>query len=287
MGIDAEILVRKVPQHVVTDEWLKAVSWRLCEAIGAKHFFLSDGLMPAEYQAATKRWHEAFDTHPNYAEWHALTNRKPATGKYWAELTEAEKARKKELHEGIFRDIGKAPECRRLAIEPTLTRYREDDDPTPGSEYREDSDTPIKASPGECLLELSLYGRYYGPGYERGDILTYCAIAEWLEINIPGCEVWYGGDSSGVCAEPFHELKRRELRAHLFSSKGRDYFNRSWMETAGVRPPACSLCPGGKYCGSAFGSGGGGKYSAFHCGGCGKSVETRDGGGTWTEKKDA
>lgn len=286
MGIDAEILVRRVPRHIVTDEWLKSVSWRLCESIGAKHFFLTDGLMPSEYEIAIKRWHEAFDTHPSYAEWRALSDKKPAAGKLWSELTEIEQARKKELHEGIFRDIGKPPECRRLAIEPTLTRYRENDDPAPGTEYREDSDTPIKANQGECLLKLSLFGRYYGPGYERGDILTYCAIAEWLEINIPGCEVWYGGDSSGVCAEPFHELKRRELRKHLFSGNGRDYFKRGWMETSSVRPKTCSLCPGGKYCGSQFGSGMHDQYAAFHCAGCGKSVETRDGGNTWTEKKD-
>jgi hypothetical protein len=284
MGIDAEMLVRKVPRHIVTDEWLKALSWRLCQAIDPKKFFISDGLKPDEYEKANKAWHAAFDGHPLYARFHALGER--SSGWPRPEGSEADREEAERLRLQILKEIGEAPKARRLAIEPTMSRYREDGDPEPGAEYHEDSDEPIKAEGGECLLQLALWGRYYGPGYERGDILSYCAIAEWLEINIPGCEVWYGGDSSGVCAEPFHDLKRRELRKHLFSDHGRDYFNRSWMETTGVRPPSCSLCPGGKYCGSAFGSGMAGKYSAFHCGGCGKSVETRDGGDTWTEKKD-
>lgn len=226
MGIDAEILVRKVPRSTVTDEWLKEISWRMCEAIGAEKFYIS-------------------------TDW-----------------------------------CGRGP---RLAIMRTGDCYKEEGE-APGSVYHQDGDS-IKADGDECLLELSLCGRYYGIGYERGDILTYCAIAEWLEANIPGCEVWYGGDSSGVCAKPFGDKERRELREHLYSNMGRHYFGgfqRFDEERRGAapRPPACAICPRGKYCGTrnGFGGGPGNEYCAYHCPGCGKNAITRDGGKTWAEK---
>lgn len=170
----------------------------------------------------------------------------------------------------------------RMAIEKTNSRYAETEEP-PGSVYYEDADEPIRANRGECLLEVNLWTRYYGIGYERGDLLTLCAIAEWLEYNIPGCEVWYGGDSSGVCAMPWPDDERRKLREHLYGEGGRQYF-RSWCkrDEYGL-PPACSLCPGGEYRG--WRGGVGNNFASFNCGGCGKTVETRDGGQTWNERK--
>jgi hypothetical protein len=274
MGIDAEILVRNVPALKVTDEWLKELSWQLCSSIGAKHFFISDGLPPSEYEAASKAWHEAFNNHPRYEEYRTAEAHRDRTA----------------VHEAIFADIGKPPEQLRLAVERTLARYREDNDPPPGSEYREDSDEPIKARAGECLLELNVFGRYYGKGYERGDILTYCAMAEWLEANVPGCEVWYGGDSSGVCAEPFTKAKREDLKALLYSQSGRDYFNYRLSLMPGEKvpnqPPACGMCPGAVYHGTRCGYGRNGDYARFHCAGCGISVTTEDAGKTYTKVKD-
>jgi hypothetical protein len=283
MGIDAEILVRRVPPGIVTDEWLKEISWKLCRAIGAKHFFTSDGLPPDEYAAANEAWQAAFKAHALHDQWDAAY-KKSSDWSGHSEDRAAYDALRRELHAKIFADIGEPPKERRMAIDRTLTRYREDNDPPPGSEYREDSDRPIRAERNECLLELSLFGRYYGPGYERGDILTYCAIAEWLEVNIPGCEVWYGGDSSGVLAELFDDKKRAELRRHLYSEQGRDYYKSWGNRTEYGTPPACSLCPGGEYRGERFGTGQG--YASFHCAGCGKSMQTRDRGCTWTEEKE-
>lgn len=277
MGIDAEILVRRVPTKAVNDEWLKALSFELCTAIGTQHFFISDGLRPMEYATANKAWHEAFNKHHLHSEWSAA-----ASGRnYDAQRT---------LHARILADVGKPPTQQRLAIDRAGARYisyREEgeDHNEPGERYDQDGD-PIYAEPGECLLELSLSGRFYGESYERGDLLAYCAIAEWLEINIPGCEVWYGGDSSGVLARPFTSDRRNELKRHLFSRSGRDYFKRGWMrDQAHPMPPACSLCPRGQYCGSQYGAGG--NYAAFHCSGCGKSCSSRDGGVTWQAEKDA
>lgn len=275
MGIDAEMLVRGVAADVVTEEWLKEKSFLLAQAIGARHFFLSDGLRADAYKPAYEAWKAAFDAHPLKPEWDAI-RRGQAPGEQQA------------VHARILADIGKPPEVMRLAIDRTLSRYREDDDPAPGTAYYQDGD-PILAEPGECLLELSIWGRYYGEGYERGDLLTYCAMAEWLEINIPGCTVYYGGDSSGVLAEPFHAQRRMELRRHLYSEAGRAYFNHELplLDRAGEvteRPAPCGMCPGGIYRGSRFGYGQ--DYASYSCAGCGKSVETRDGGKTWQPSKE-
>lgn len=225
MGVDAEMLVRGVKETTVTDEWLKEMSWRLCQSVGAKHF---------------------------------------KVGEYWRGFTDW-------TYNAIMRS----------------GRWAGDDENIkPGSKYIQDG-KDIDAEPGECMLELGLLGRYYGIGYERGDILAYCAIAEWLEYNIPGCTVYYGGDSSGVCAEQFDEKARIRLRQHLLGTDGRAYFNYSRMPRmpgeAKVQPPACSACPGGKYAGSQFGWGG--PYAAFSCPGCGDKTCTRDNGKTWEKDK--
>lgn len=167
----------------------------------------------------------------------------------------------------------------RRAIHLCGDRYRDEGDPEPGKAYYQDGDT-VHAADDEWLLEVSLWTRYYGIGYERGDILSICAIAEWIETNITK-DVWYGGDSSGVCVERFNERARRKLRAHLYSMQGRDYFAREW----GGRPPApCSLCIPGKPRFSQYGTGP--QYEGWHCAGCGKSFETRDGRQTWQLAKE-
>ena len=164
------------------------------------------------------------------------------------------------------------------------TRYRDEESPPEGKEYLQDGDS-VLANEGECLLEVNLSGRYYGVDYERGNIIVYCAVAEWLEQNIEGCEVWYGGDSSGVLARKFDAAERNRLKAHLYSKDGRDYFQEyGGMPTNNGKPPPCSLCPGGKYRGSQYGFGGNGSYAAFSCAGCGKSIETRDSCKTWQEE---
>lgn len=165
------------------------------------------------------------------------------------------------------------------AICKTLSRYRNDDDPAPGTAYTQDGDR-IDALPNECLLEVNVWTRYYGVGYERGDLITLCAIAEWIEMNIPNAEVWYGGDSSGVCAEPWPESARRALRKHLYSSAGRNYFNYGKNE---LTPPPCLLCVPER---SPAQCGWGKDYVKVHCAGCGISFATRDHGTTWTVDKE-
>lgn len=214
MGIDARIVL-KMRGDKPSQSQLKDWSWRVCQSIGAKHFFTDDN-----------------KTHP------------------------------------------------RLAI--SLTSGDEESG-ADGKVYFQDGD-PIFAKDGEWLLRVSVWSRYYGVGYERGDILTICAICEWCEANIPNCTVYYGGDSSGVCLEPFGEDCRIALRKHLYSAAGRNYFERGiethWLKSL---PPVCSLCPDDGARLRQYGWGA--KYAALHCAGCGIDYETRDNGETWAKKE--
>lgn len=179
------------------------------------------------------------------------------------------------------------------------SKYREDDDPPPGTFFHQDGPT-AKAKKGEWFIEVKLMSRYYGIGYERGPLLTFCAIAEWLELHpeIKPKKILYGGDSSGVLAEPFDQAKRLELKKHLFSAEGRDYFNHgkksaeygfgpddTWEYGVPDFVDKCKICKasGFKYP-TRYGTGQG--YSAMRCGGCGKRFETKDSGKTWSEPED-
>lgn len=283
MGIDAEILIRYHGEKP-TDAQLTRWSWELCSSVGARHFFTGDGLPHGAYKVASEAWHAAFKAHPDFPAYDRLTNRSDR----WLIADDQER---RNIHERILADVGKAPEQLRRAIDFSCATYDPDDwhdddvPPThrvPGLVWMQDG-AAILAQPGEWLLKVSLWTRYYGVGYERGDILTICAVAEWIEANIPDSEVWYGGDSSGIEAEPFHAAKREELRRHLYSRAGRDYFAYS-RNRASIQPAPCGLCIPGEPRFNEFGSGA--NYTAVSCGGCGKSFETRDRGATWTVKKD-
>ena len=277
MGIDAEILIRGVRDEVVTDDWLLGVSWRVCQALGANQFFTSDGLPPDEYDSALGLWNSKFEGHLLHLEMKAAE----AARDY---------RRRQELRDKIVEDVGKRPEQLRPAIERTCSRFRDDYDynggplPAPGKIYFQDG-PEILADEGECLLKANIWTRYYGEGYERGDLLFLCSLAEWIELNIDGAEVWYGGDSSGVLATPFPHDRRCELRRHLFSDSGRAYFG-LFQNLAGGRgefgtPPACGLCPGGLYRGNRHGFGS--TFASFSCAGCGKTARTDDSGATWKD----
>jgi len=47
-------------------------------------------------------------------------------------------------------------------------------------------------------------------------------VAEWLERRVPECVVWYGGDSSGICAELFDTPARKKLLEHFASENGHE-----------------------------------------------------------------
>jgi len=96
-------------------------------------------------------------------------------------------------------------------------------------------------------LRVSLWGRYYGPGYERGNLWDYIAVAEWCERVFPAARVFYGGDSGGDGVELFDAPVRTELIAHWASKGGRPYFagedesGQRWLDKNPLQP-TCPLC---------------------------------------------
>lgn len=278
MGIDARIVI-KYRGEKPTENQLTRWSWDLCRAVGAEHFLIRDGLPAAEYRAASEAWHKAFREHPGCAAFAAARN---ADHEVWQARREV-----------IIADIGEPPTERRRAIEFSCNSYSAedftdyDDVPKthrkPGLVYMQDGD-PVLAAPGEWLLSVNLWTRFYGIDYERGDLLTICAVAEWIEVNMQPCEVWYGGDSSGCCIELFDDNARRKLRAHLYGAKGRDYFNYSgWGGNTPALPKPCGLCVPGEERRQQYGAGMNGAFAAVSCAGCGKNFETHDRGVTWAE----
>lgn len=69
------------------------------------------------------------------------------------------------------------------------------------------------------VLEVMLITRYYGPGYERGDVAAICGTAEWLKHRFPGCVVYYGGDDSNRLTP----IDLDALWKHAASRDGRAY----------------------------------------------------------------
>lgn len=117
---------------------------------------------------------------------------------------------------------------------------------------------PIFSTPGEQFIRVHLWTRYYGPGYERGAWPVIRATAEWLERHVPGCTVYYGGDSSGICAEPLHAAARDYLNAHYLTHGHEPY-----RGGRGLAPILCDFCLRGMH-----DVGGGQGQRFWHCDGC-------------------
>lgn len=266
MGIDARIVVRlKNRTEKPSDDQLARWSWDLCRSVGASKFFIQDGLPSEQYQIAYDAWHAAFKAHPLFPQWEQLN---AAGDGHW-----------RAIGEQIRAAIGPYPnELRRaIALSPD---YADEDDKKvgDGKVYYQDAE-PIFAEPDEWLLRVSLMTRYYGIGYERGDLMTILAVAAWFETNISNCEVWYGGDSSDCAAEPLTSELKRKLTQHLMSTSGRDYFDHE-PSKGYPTPKPCGLCIPGEPRFNRHGWGG--NYIAVNCAGCGKGFESRDNGKTWT-----
>jgi hypothetical protein len=135
----------------------------------------------------------------------------------------------------------------------------------------------IVPGPGETFVRVSLWCRFYGVGYERGDLPFLIAVAAWLEerfaLDKREAAIWYGGDSSGACAEPFGPDEREALFQHFVKHGHRPYLDDRRSTHL------CSFClePMREYGWGPFN-----KVQAI-CGGCGKEEETTDGGATWTK----
>ena len=98
---------------------------------------------------------------------------------------------------------------------------------------REDYDLAHKEGEPGFLLDLNLSRSYYGVGYERGDLPLFIGIAEWLERELPGCEVLYGHDGTGE-GFPFGFGERAKLMAYHDKVGGEPYYRKdlTWEEKA-------------------------------------------------------
>ena len=148
-------------------------------------------------------------------------------------------------------------------------------------------DYKMVPEPEGQLYDIHVWSRFYAPGYERGDCLFLCALGEWLEANIPGAQVYYGGDCDNVLSR-FDEAARKKLKEHLYSQEGRAYFGSgdagfSLREGTLVPPTSdCKLCvkdykPSRNGCGRI----GPNEFGSFGCAVCGRNFTTRDSGTTW------
>jgi hypothetical protein len=74
---------------------------------------------------------------------------------------------------------------------------------------------PPEHRPGEWYW-VHIGGRYYGIGYEVGDIWGFIGVAEWIEFRIEGAQVWYGSDVDDFLS-PFPKGLREQLAKHFFA----------------------------------------------------------------------
>lgn len=142
---------------------------------------------------------------------------------------------------------------------------------------REEDWRDVGREPGETVIEVHWYTRFYGPHYERGNFMLIYCVGQWLETTIPGASVFYGGDCADVMA-PFGPTERAELWQHFCSRHNRDYFNSSFG-ISGQFPPPIRNCEHCKIPLDGYGSGR--EYSAMRCKCCGFQLHTHDAGTTW------
>lgn len=149
--------------------------------------------------------------------------------------------------------------------------------------YEQDGD-PIKPKAGETFLEVHVWGRYYGVGYERGDAPFLIALADWLEKRTSG-EVWYGGDSSGICAIHFDAVERAALWAHFVKFGHLPYRDDPRVgdrRTSFIAPHEQKIERHCEFCDMPMARNGWGQsYAGFDCYGCGARETTQDNGATW------
>lgn len=137
--------------------------------------------------------------------------------------------------------------------------------------WTQDGD-PVIAADDEQFIKVNLFGRYYGPGYERGNWPNLRACIFWLKTKLPKGEVWYGGDSGGECAQHASDAFLADMDRHWVNHARRPYVRHEnpYKGMFGTFPahsivaPVCNLCevPMAECGGSQ-------KYNFYWCDGCG------------------
>lgn len=119
-------------------------------------------------------------------------------------------------------------------------------------------------------LVVHLFQRYYGPGYERGDLPFLLAVMQFLKDKWPQAKVLYGGDS-GESVEEMTEEAMRALWDHFVEYQHRPYVG-AFGSFNGTKAPECDFC---RWPMHNFGGGRG--LSFFACAGCGAKVQIKGG----------
>lgn len=140
----------------------------------------------------------------------------------------------------------------------------------------------IVGEPDEQFIRIWLSSRLYHENYARGNWPIIRSVAEWLEYHIPQGEVWYGGDSSGFCAERLDDTRREELN-EFFLRTGRKTYTRydgGFLLGRKSEAPTCPCCEE-----KMMNTGGGGDRSFWFCDGCEKNAVTQGAGKiTWGKR---
>lgn len=136
--------------------------------------------------------------------------------------------------------------------------------------YRQDGDNVI-AEPDEQFLRVHLWGRYYGPGYARGHWPTYDIIIRFLYTVLPaGSEVWYGGDSGGICVEHVTPEFLDDMMRFYFNSGNSTYVGAfSGISGSGAIRPMCDCCET-----PMLSNGGGPQGTMWYCESCDRIAVT-------------
>jgi hypothetical protein len=123
----------------------------------------------------------------------------------------------------------------------------------------------IIAKPNEQFIECHVWSRYYGEEYARGDWSSLSMVLMWIVYNIPGAQVWYGGDSGGVELEKMTAKKLMEITKFYLTSGFESYRSYFFRETY--------VC---EFCRRKMGdTGGGGDHTFWSCDGCDGQWVTR------------
>lgn len=129
-------------------------------------------------------------------------------------------------------------------------------------------------------IEVSLGGRYYGPTYERGHWPDLAAVIRFFRLRMPKASIYYGSDSGGPV--PFSVEDEEAMWDHWAKSAGGTYGLYMGRREGSTMPvPLCTFCNEAMI---RNGSNLADTFGAFYCY-CGASVDTHDGGQTWTDRK--
>ncbi len=106
---------------------------------------------------------------------------------------------------------------------------------------------PVTSDPGMDggWLCVNLCRSYYGPGYERGPIVAYLAIAAWWEQRVPGALVWYGPDEPPPALRHLDRAARERLFEHFCRVGHQPYYqmSKNIRLAAGSALPRCCATP--------------------------------------------